>query len=78
MDLHQLSDNLGYFHMIDEFTRFNNAIIVTIKATPVMTKKFIQCWISLLEVQTEYLVTMVGDLNQVNLRTCVKASISKS
>ena len=28
MDLHQLSVNLWYFHMIDEFTRFSNAVII--------------------------------------------------
>ena len=49
MDLHQLSDNLWYFHMIDEFTRFSNAVIIKSKATPVVIKKFIQCWISLLD-----------------------------
>ena len=48
MDLHQLSDNLWYFHMIDEFIRFSNAVIIKSKATPVVTKKFVQCWISFL------------------------------
>ena len=48
VDFHQLSDNLWYFQMIDEFTRFSNAVIIKSKATPVVIKKFIQCWISLL------------------------------
>ena len=47
MDLHQLSDNIWYFHMIDEFTRFSNAVIIKSKATRVVTNKLIQCWISL-------------------------------
>ena len=47
VDLHQLSDNLRYFHMIDEFTRFSNAVIIKSKAITVVTKKFILCWISL-------------------------------
>ena len=43
IDLRQLSDNLWYFHMIDEFTRFSNAVIFKSKTTPDVTKKFIQC-----------------------------------
>ena len=27
MDLHQLDSSLWYFHVIDEFTRFNNTVI---------------------------------------------------
>ena len=41
MDLHQLPDNLWYFHMIDEFTRFNNAVIIKGKATLIVTKTVI-------------------------------------
>ena len=28
MDLHSLDKNIWYFHMIDEFTRFNNATTI--------------------------------------------------
>ena len=38
VDFHQLSDNLWYFQMIDEFTRFSNAVIIKSKATPVVIK----------------------------------------
>ena len=47
MDLHQLLHNTWYFHMIDEFTRFSNAVTIYCKVTPVVTKKFVQCKISL-------------------------------
>ena len=33
--------------MIDEFTRFSNVAINKSKATPVVRKRFTQCWISL-------------------------------
>ena len=32
MDLHQLGSSLWYFHIIDEFTRFSNAVIVHTKS----------------------------------------------
>ena len=31
MDLHQISQNMWYLHMIDEFTRYSNAVIITDK-----------------------------------------------
>ena len=47
MDLKELEPSLSFMHIIDEFTRFNNAAIIRIKTAVI--KKFLQCWISLLE-----------------------------
>ena len=47
MDLHQLENNLWYFHMIDEFTRYSNAVIIKSKSSSLIVKKFLLCWISL-------------------------------
>ena len=46
MDLHQLGENLWYFHFIDGFGRFSSAIIVKTKSSKIITEKFLQNWIS--------------------------------
>ena len=46
MDLHQLSENLWYFHFIDKFSYFNSAVVVKAKSSKIITEKFIQNWIS--------------------------------
>ena len=45
MDLHQLRSSLWYFHFIDEFTRFSNAVIVHTKSSKITAKAFLQMWI---------------------------------
>ena len=47
MDLHQLEESVWYLHIIDEFTRFSNAIIIRNKGTSTVIKKFLQSWISI-------------------------------
>ena len=47
MDLHQLEESVWYLHIIDEFIRFSNAIIVRNKGTSTVIKKFLQSWISI-------------------------------
>ena len=41
MDLHQLGENLCYFHFIDKFSRFSSAIIVKTKSSKIITEKFL-------------------------------------
>ena len=47
MDLHHIDKNLWYFHMIDEFSRYSNAVIIRSKNPSVIIDNFIQNWISL-------------------------------
>lgn len=47
MDLHQLEPNLWFFHMIDEFSRFSNAVIIRSKVASVIVQKFLQYWVSI-------------------------------
>ena len=47
MDLHQLGPNLWYLHLIDEFSRFSNAVIIKSKSTDIIIKMFLKYWISL-------------------------------
>ena len=48
MDLHQLGENLWYFHFIDEFILFSSAIIIKTKSksSKIIIEKFLQNWIS--------------------------------
>ena len=46
MDLHQLEPKLWFMHIIDEFSRYSNAIIIRHKDESVI-KVFMKCWISL-------------------------------
>ena len=47
MDLHQLGENLWYFHFIDEFILFSSAIIIKTKSksSKIIIEKFLQNWI---------------------------------
>ena len=47
MDLHYTDKNLWYFHMIDKFSRYSNAVIIKSKQPAVIIQNFIQNWISL-------------------------------
>ena len=47
MDLHQLGSILWYFHIIEKFTRFSNAVIVYTKSSKIIAEKFLQMWISI-------------------------------
>ena len=47
MDLHYIDKNLWYSHMIDEFSRYSNAVIIKSKQPAVIIQNFIQNWISL-------------------------------
>ena len=43
MDLHQISSNMWYLHMIDEFTRYSNAVIINDKK--MAARAFLTDWI---------------------------------
>ena len=47
MDLHQLDVNLRYFHIIDEFSRYGNAVIINSKSSFVSANHSLKNWISL-------------------------------
>ena len=47
MDSHQLDVNLWYFHIIDEFSRYSNAVIINTKSSFVIANQFLKNWISL-------------------------------
>lgn len=46
IDLHELKKNVWYFHMIDEFTRFSAAAIITSKQSSVIVNNFMKHWIA--------------------------------
>ena len=48
MDLHQLGENLWYFHFIAKFILFSSAINIKTKSksSNIITEKFLQNWIS--------------------------------
>ena len=45
MDLHENQSNIWYMHIIDEFTRLSNAVIIRSKTVAVKT--FLKHWMSL-------------------------------
>ena len=45
MDLHEIQSNVWYMHIIDEFSRLSNAVIIRSKA--VTAKTFLKNWVSL-------------------------------
>ena len=47
MNLHQVGPNLWYLHLIDEFSRFCNAVTIKIKSTDIIIEMFLNHWISL-------------------------------
>ncbi len=44
MDLHELAPNTWYLHMVDEFSRFSKAIVITKKR--ITGSAFLKCWIT--------------------------------
>ena len=44
MDLHELAPNTWYLHMVDEFSRFSKAIVITKKS--ITGSAFLKCWIA--------------------------------
>ena len=71
MNLHQLGPHLWFLHLIDEFSRFSNAVITKSKFTDIIIKMFLKYWISLV-VQIQYLVITEVNWYQENLLTFVK------
>ena len=47
IDLHYIDKNLWYSHIIDEFSRYSNAVIIRSKHPNIITKNFLQNWISI-------------------------------
>ena len=45
LDLHEINSELYYFHMIGEFTRYSNAVIINKKSSSL--KAFIKNWLSI-------------------------------
>ena len=42
LDLHELEQNLWYLHIIDEFTRFSNAVLIREKYPVVIIRNFLE------------------------------------
>ena len=42
MDLHQLGPNLWYLHLILDFSRFSNVVIMKSKSTDMIIKMFLK------------------------------------
>ena len=42
MDLHQVDVNSWYFHIIDEFSHYSNAVIINTKFSPVIANHFLK------------------------------------
>ena len=66
MDLHYIDKNLWYFHMIDEFSRYSNAVIIRSKHPNVIINNFIQNWISIFGSPLKLFSDNGGSLFQVN------------
>ena len=47
LDLHEVNSEIYYFHMIDEFTRYSNAVIIKKKSPCLCLKAFINNWLSI-------------------------------
>ena len=47
LDLHELGPNLWYLHMIDEFTRFSNAVLIREKYPVVIIRNFLKFGVSI-------------------------------
>ena len=58
MDLHSLSKNIWYFHVIEKFTQVSNTTITKSKNPPIIIKNSFQNWISFLAVHQKYLAIM--------------------
>ena len=75
LDLHEINSGLCYLHIIDEFARYSNAVII---------KKNYHIWQHLLKIgvylepQRDCLVTMEENLSVINFMKCVKGLILKS
>ena len=75
MDLHYNDKNLWYFHIIDESSRYSNAVIIRSKH-PNIIKNFLQkTGTAFLGVLRKYLVIIGGDLFWKNLQISVKTLI---
>ena len=46
LDLHEINSGLHYFHMIDDFTRYSNVVIIKKKSSSLTA--FIKNWLSIL------------------------------
>ena len=46
LDLHEINSGLYYFHMIDDFTRYSNVVIIKKKSSSLTA--FIKNWLSIL------------------------------
>ena len=46
-DSHQLGTYLWYLHLIDEFYKFSNSVIIKNKSTDFIIKMFLKYWICL-------------------------------
>ena len=49
MGVHQLGPNLCHLHLIDELSRFSNAVIIKSRSTDIIIKIFQKYWISLFD-----------------------------
>ena len=47
IDLHYIDMNLWHFHIIDEFSRYSNAVIMRSKHPNIIINFFLQNWISM-------------------------------
>ena len=75
MDLHYNDKNLWYSHIIDESSRYSNAVIIRSKH-PNIIKNFLQkTGSAFLEVLRKYLIMGKGDLFRKNLQISVKTLI---
>ena len=77
LDLHELGPNLWYLHMIDEFTRFSNAVLIKEKYPVVIIRIFLKFWVSIFGDLKRYSVTTEENLLEKNFMKCVKHSVSK-
>ena len=59
VDLHEIQSNIWYMHIIDEFTRLSNAVIIRSKTVAVKT--FLKHWVSLFGVPRKIVSDNGGD-----------------
>ena len=72
MDSHQVGPNLWYLHLINEFSKFSNSVIIKSKSTDIIIKKFLKRWISLFGSPNTVFSDNGGEFVSNNLLTFVK------
>ena len=76
MDLQQLGSSLWYFHVIDEFTRFSNAVTVHTKSSAIIAEEVFQMWICIFGPPKQIFSDNGGIISQYFVDLCENFNIN--